>query len=103
MTTRIELPGAQGVHAGVRFADGVAVVDSLGPNKVAYLRSLGATITDEGAADPFADLRVGDKLLTDCTATELRELAATEGIDIPSKATEKDILHAFLLAFADET
>ncbi len=102
MSIRIEIPGAHGVHAGVRFTEGVATVGALGPNKAAALRALGATITDDAEADPFADLRVGDKLLTDCTVPELRDLAATEGIEVPAKATKKVILHAFLTAFMEE-
>lgn len=104
MTVRIVLDGASGVTAGVRFEEGVAVVNELSPNARAYLELVGATITDEAAlpSDPYADLRVGDKLLTDCTVAELRELAQTEGLTVPPKASQKDILALFLDAFTKE-
>ena len=104
MTVRIVLDGASGVTAGVRFEDGVAVVNELSPNARTFLELVGATITEEAAlaSDPYADLRVGDKLLTDCTIAELRDLAQTEGLTVPPKASKEDILALFLDAFTKE-
>lgn len=107
MSVRIELPGAQGtvdgnrdVTAGVSFDGGVATGVAIGPNARKYFESIGATITEE--SDPLANLQVGDKLLIDCTVPELRDLAQTEGLDVPAKATKKDILRLFLDAFTRE-
>lgn len=103
MSARIELPGADGLHAGVRFTDGQATVDHLGPNVRKYFTSAGATITDlDPAPDPTSTLKVGDRYLTTLTIPELRELAQIEGIDLPTKATKPEILHAFLVAFMQE-
>lgn len=102
MSVRIVLPESEGVTAGVNFEGGVAVVEVLSPNAREYFELVGAEITDEEAGDPFADLRIGDKLLTDCTVPELRELAQAEGLTVPAKANKQEILHAFLVAFNEE-
>lgn len=102
MSVRIELPGERGVVAGIQFVDGAADVAELGDHSRAFFTAIGATLTDTDENAPFADLRIGEKLLTDCTVPELRELAQTEGIDVPAKATKKDLLHAFLIAFQED-
>ena len=103
MTVRIEIPGAEGdeLAAGVLFTNGIATVPQLGANARKYFASIGASITDD-ASDPLETLAIGDKRLIDCTVPELRELAQTEGIDVPAKASKRDILRLFLDAFTQE-
>lgn len=108
--TTITLPThLKGTHvlAGIEFTDGTAAVDRLGSNTRRFLEITGATFSDDETA-PSTDaltietMQVGDKLLTDCTVPELRDLAKSEGIDLPAKATKPEILSAFLRAFMTE-
>lgn len=60
MSTQITLatkPEGETVIAGVKFADGVATVPSLGPNARKYFELIGATVTDSEAqsAAPSTD------------------------------------------------
>lgn len=97
--------------AGIEFTDGTAHVERLGAHARRFLELTGATVSDSApaaAADPTDDaltvdtMQIGDRLLTDCTKAELRDIAATEGIDLPAKATKPEILYAFLMAFGEE-
>lgn len=100
--------------AGIEFTDGTAHVERLGTHARRFLELTGATIS--GGESPFdvaasavaenaeavAALQAGGKLLADCTIAELRDIAKTEGINLPAKATKPEILHAFLMAFHEE-
>jgi len=86
-------PGRQ--HAlGVDFRDGVATVDSLHPERELALRQHGFTIeADPGVEAPFQAAR-GEEIidLTSLTVPALREIAETEGIDLPAKARKPEII-----------
>lgn len=90
-----------GIRGGIAFTDGVAVVESISPNVRTFLELSGATILEEPDAVDPALIR-GEKLLTDCTVPELREIAAVEGITLPPKAKKDEILRAFVVAFHEE-
>lgn len=112
MSTTITLPAhLRDIHilAGIEFVDGSATVPTLGSHSRRFFELVGAFFTDPDStafkgSDELAveTMKVGDKLLTDCTVPELRDLAKTEGIDIPAKATKPEILHVFLVAFQKE-
>lgn len=65
---------------GIEFVDGTAHVAELHPEREQALLQHGATIELEGV--PLEEL----------SARELRELAADEGIDVPSKASKAQII-----------
>jgi hypothetical protein len=107
MSTTITLPAhLRDSHllAGIRFEDGTATVDTIGSNARHFFALVGAFITDPETADaaPDADLRHGDRLLSDHTVDELRELANIEGIALPSKAVKPEILAIFAEALTKE-
>lgn len=111
MSLIIRLPehlASQRILAGIEFTDGIATVDSIGSNTRRFLEITGANFGDAESASPSPDeltvgtMQVGDRLLTDLTVDELRGLAETEGIDLPSKARKPEILNAFLQAFTRE-
>lgn len=86
-------PGRQ--HAlGVDFRDGVATVDSLHPERELALRQHGFTIeADLGVEAPFQEA-LGEPIidLTALTIPALRDIAETEGIDLPAKARKPEII-----------
>lgn len=94
--------------AGIEFTDGVATVNRLGSHARRFLELTGATVSENAPTpvvenpEAIAALQSDGKLLTDCTVTELRDLADMEGIDLPAKATKPQILSAFLTAFTAE-
>lgn len=86
-------PGRQ--HAlGVDFRDGVATVDSLHPERELALRQHGFTIeADLHVEAPFQG-ELGDPIidLTSLTIPQLRDIAETEGVDLPAKALKAEII-----------
>lgn len=79
---------------GVEFIDGVAVVESLHPERELALRQHGYTITaDPEVEAPFQEA-LGEPIidLTSLTLAELRDIADTEGIDLPAKARKSEIV-----------
>lgn len=86
-------PGRQ--HAlGVDFRDGVATVDSLHPERELALRQHGYTIeADLDVEAPF-HAALGEPIidLTALTISQLRDIAETEGIDLPAKARKPEII-----------
>lgn len=86
-------PGRQ--HAlGVDFRDGVATVDSLHPERELALRQHGFTIgADLDVEAPFQEA-LGEPIidLTALTIPQLRDIAETEGVDLPAKALKTEII-----------
>lgn len=86
-------PGRQ--HAlGVDFRDGVATVDSLHPERELALRQHGFTIeADLDVEAPFQEA-LGEPIidLTALTIPQLRDIAETEGVDLPAKALKAEII-----------
>lgn len=79
---------------GVDFIDGVAEVDSLHPERERALLQHGYTIeADLEVQAPFQEA-LGEPIidLTALTIPELRDIAETEGVDIPSKASKSEII-----------
>lgn len=79
---------------GVEFIDGVAVVESLHPERERALRQHGYTIeADPEVEAPFQEA-IGEPIidLTSLTVPQLREIAETEGIDLPAKARKPEII-----------
>lgn len=79
---------------GVEFRDGVATVESLHPERELALRQHGYTIEadpeveapfQEGLGEPIIDLN-------SLTVPQLRDIAETEGIDLPAKARKDEIV-----------
>lgn len=111
MSTTIKLPAhlrANQLLAGITFEDGTASVETLGSNARHFFGLIGAFVSDPDAPDVAdgaaadTDLRHGDRLLSDHTVDELRELAKVEGITIPSKALKPEILAIFAEALTKE-
>lgn len=111
MSLIIRLPehlASQHILAGIEFTDGIATVDGLGSNTRRFLELTGAMFGHAESASPSPDeltietMKVGDRLLTDLTVEDLRDLAETEGIDLRPKARKPEILNAFLQAFTRE-
>ncbi|MEJ6554033.1 hypothetical protein PQI51_03220 [Microbacterium esteraromaticum] len=69
---------------GIEFVDGVARVDDLHPERARALAQHGATIFEE----------VEGVKLEELTKAELIDIAATENIDVPAKATKAEIITA---------
>ncbi|WP_402843777.1 hypothetical protein [Microbacterium sp. GXS0129] len=67
---------------GIEFQDGTAIVDDVHPERVAALIQHGATVVAEGTR------------LEDLTKAVLLDIAETEGIDLPAKATKAQIIDA---------
>lgn len=79
---------------GVEFVDGVATVESLHPERELALRQHGYTIeADPEVEAPFQEA-LGEPIidLTSLTIPELRDIAETEGIDLPAKARKDEIV-----------
>lgn len=79
---------------GVEFTDGVAVVDSLHPERERALLQHGYTITaDPEVEAPFQEA-IGEPIidLTSLTVPQLRDIAETEGVDLPAKARKDEIV-----------
>lgn len=79
---------------GVEFTDGVAVVESLHPERELALRQHGFTIeADADVTEPFQEA-LGEPIidLTSLTIAELRDIAETEGVELPAKARKLEII-----------
>lgn len=101
MTVRIELPDeANGVVAGIEFTDGVAEVARLSPNAEEFFRIVGASITGE-STDPVAISGDGRELHT-LNVSELRDIAAADGIEVPANARKAEIIQAITDAASKE-
>jgi len=82
------------IDLGVTFIDGVATVDHLHPERELALRMHGYTIeADPDVEAPFQEA-LGEPIidLSALTIPELRDIAETEGIDIPEKALKAEII-----------
>lgn len=78
----------------VEFTDGVAVVESLHPERELALRQHGFTIeADADVVEPFQEA-LGEPIidLTSLTIAELRDIAETEGVELPAKARKLEII-----------
>lgn len=87
------LAGRQ-VEMGLDFVDGVATVESLHPERELALLQHGYTVeADTEVATPY-QAELGDEIvdLNSLTIPELRDIAETEGVDIPAKAKKDDIV-----------
>lgn len=79
---------------GVEFRDGVATVESLHPERELALRQHGFTVEADPEVDaPFQEA-LGEPIidLTSLTVPQLRDIAETEGIDLPTKARKDEIV-----------
>lgn len=79
---------------GLEFIDGVAVVESLHPERELALLQHGYTIeADPEVEAPFQEA-LGEPIidLTSLTIPALRDIAETEGIDLPAKARKPEII-----------
>lgn len=79
---------------GVEFIDGFATVESLHLERELALRQHGYKIeADLEVAAPFQEA-LGEPIidLTMLTIAELRDIAETEGVDLPSKARKDEIV-----------
>lgn len=79
---------------GVDFIDGVAHVESLHPERELALRQHGYTIeADPEVEAPFQEA-IGEPIidLNSLTVPQLRDIAETEGIDLPAKARKDEIV-----------
>jgi uncharacterized protein YcsI (UPF0317 family) len=76
------------VLAGIRFTGGTATVERLASSTRRYFEVVGATIADGDAAAPAqVDLQT-------LNVPDLRDIAETEGIDVPARARKADIIGA---------
>lgn len=87
------LPGRQEAFQ-LEFVDGVATVDSLHPERELALRQHGYRLEEDpevvapyhgGLGEPIVDLNA-------MTIAQLREIAETDGIELPSKAKHAEIV-----------
>lgn len=69
---------------GVDFIDGTATVESLHPERERALTQHGFTILEE----------IEGVKLEDLTKAELLDIAATENVELPAKATKAEIIEA---------
>ncbi|MEA1264246.1 Rho termination factor N-terminal domain-containing protein [Microbacterium sp. STF-2] len=79
---------------GVDFTDGVATVESLHPERELALLQHGYTIeADPEIEQPF-HAALGEPFidLTSLTVAALRDIAETEGVDLPTKARKPEII-----------
>lgn len=79
---------------GLEFIDGVAIVESLHPERELALRVHGYTIeADLDVVAPF-QAALGEEIidLTSLTIPQLRDIAETEGIELPAKARKDEIV-----------
>lgn len=79
---------------GVDFRDGVATVESLHPERELALRQHGYLIeADLEVEAPFQEA-LGDPIidLNSLTVPQLRDIAETEGVDLPAKALKPEIV-----------
>lgn len=79
---------------GVDFIDGIATVEALHPERERALRQHGYTIeADPEVEAPFQEA-LGEPIvdLNTLTIPELRDIADTEGIDLPAKALKGEIV-----------
>jgi len=79
---------------GVDFRDGVATVESLHPERELALRQHGYLIeADLEVEAPFQEA-LGDPIidLNSLTVPQLRDIAETEGVDLPAKALKPAIV-----------
>lgn len=79
---------------GLEFVDGVAVVESLHPERELALRQHGYGIeADLEVEAPFQEA-LGEPIidLTSLTVPQLRDIAETEGVDLPTKARKPEII-----------
>ncbi len=80
---------------GVEFTDGVAVVESLHPERELALRQHGFTIeADADVTEPFQEA-LGEPIidLEKLTRSELRAMLP-EGTDAPAKASHRELVDA---------
>lgn len=79
---------------GVDFTDGIATVESLHPERERALLQHGYTIeADPEVEAPFQEA-IGEPIidLNTLTIPELRDIADTEGVDLPAKARQDEIV-----------
>jgi len=79
---------------GLEFVDGVAIVDSLHPERELALRQHGYTITADPEVEAPFQAALGEEIidLTSLTVPELREIAEQEGIELPAKALKAELV-----------
>ena len=85
--------GAQS-DLGVDFTDGVATIESLHPERELALIQHGYIIEADLNVEAPYQAGLGDEIidLTSLTVPELRDIAETEGVEIPAKAKKADIV-----------
>lgn len=79
---------------GLEFIDGVSIVESLHPERELALRQHGYTITPDPEVEaPFQET-IGEPIidLTSLTVPQLRDIAETEGVELPAKARKDEII-----------
>ncbi|WP_350351883.1 hypothetical protein ABS642_00780 [Microbacterium sp. A8/3-1] len=78
----------------VEFVDGVAAVESLHPERELAFRQHGYRIEADAEVEAPYQGELGDEIvdLTSLTVKELRDIAETEGVDLPPKARKPEIV-----------
>lgn len=79
---------------GIDFTDGTATVDTLHPERELALRQHGYTIEADPEVEAPFQAGLGEPIvdLTALTIPELRDIADTEGVDLPPKARKEEIV-----------